>query len=75
MPKERVIFTLDNYSVPLAEKVRLALGSKGYFLIALGGGITGDVQTNDTHQRHRTEESALMISKLNADRDKVVAFA
>ena len=47
-PQERCIFTLDDYSAHLSPEVEAALNRKGYFFIAIGGGITGDVQVNDT---------------------------
>ena len=33
-------------------KVRKALLAKGYILDIIGGGITGDVQCNETHVHH-----------------------
>ena len=35
------IYTLDDYSVDLCPEVKAALYKKGYFLIVMGGGITG----------------------------------
>ena len=49
-PEKRRIFTLDNYSAHLVREVEEAFFKKGYFLIIIGGGITGtgDIQVNDT---------------------------
>ena len=47
---------------------------KGYFLIIIGGGITGDIQVNDTsyHRQskelHRKHEIELMLEKLQKDK-------
>ena len=46
------IYVLDDYSVHLMPKVRQALFKKGYVLVVIGGGITGDVQINDTDCHH-----------------------
>ena len=43
------IYILDDYSVHIADEVRNVLLAKGYILVVIGGGITGDVQCNDTH--------------------------
>ena len=48
-PEKRRIFTLDNYSAHLVRELEEAFFKKGYFLIIIiGGGITGDIQVNDT---------------------------
>ena len=43
------IYILDDYSVHITDEVRNALLAKGYILVVIGGGITGDVQCIDTH--------------------------
>ena len=43
------IYVLDNYSVHCTEDIKNALFAKGYVPIIMGGGITGDMQINDTH--------------------------
>ena len=43
------IYVLDNYSVHCTEDIKNALFAKGYGPIIMGGGITGDMQINDTH--------------------------
>ena len=66
----RVPFTLDNYSVHCLPEVEQALYDKGYFLILIGGGITGDVQVNDTRyhnpskKKYRQIEQEAMLEKL-----------
>ena len=39
------IYELDDYFVYLMLEVREALFKKGYVLVIIGGGITGDTQT------------------------------
>ena len=64
------IYVLDNYSVHLMPKVRQELFKKGYVLVVISGGITGDVQINDTNCCHhlknlyRDLEMKLMIEQL-----------
>ena len=64
------ILMLDNYSVHLSKSVRTLLIHKGYIPVYIGGGITGDIQVNDTHFHHplkaayREKEQQLMLEKL-----------
>ena len=51
-PGNRKIFTLDDYSAHLHPEVKKALKKKGYFLVILPEGITGDLQVNDTDVHH-----------------------
>ena len=44
--KGYALFILDNYSVHLMPSVKKALLNRGYVLIGIGGGITGDVQVS-----------------------------
>ena len=60
-PERRVIFTLDDYSAHLPPEIETALFKKGYFLIHIGGGITGDVQVNDT--THHKQSKAVYRKK------------
>ena len=46
-PEKRRVFTLDDYSAHLPKKVEDAFYKKGYFLIVIGGGITGDLLVNN----------------------------
>ena len=41
------IYVLDDYSVHLMLEGRQALFKKGYILVIIGGGITGDIQIID----------------------------
>ena len=43
VPQNRDVFTLDDYSAHLPPSVEKALFAKGYFLVVIGGGITGDI--------------------------------
>ena len=49
--KNYAIYVLDDYAVHLMDEVRKALYDRGYILVIIGGGITGDIQINDTHYR------------------------
>ena len=67
------IYVLDNYSVHCTEDIKNALFAKGYVPIIMGGGITGDMQINDTRLHcplksvYRERESLLMIEQLRTD--------
>jgi hypothetical protein len=71
------ILTLDDYSVHLHESVSRAALEKGYIPVIYGGGITGDLQVNDTHIHHllkslyRRKEAALLLSLLQICRNKI----
>ena len=43
------IYVLDDYAVHLMPEVKEAFLKRGYILVVIGGGITGDIQINDTH--------------------------
>ena len=68
------IYVLDNYAVHLMEDVKKALLKRGYILVLMGGGITGDIQINDTHlhaplkARYREQEMDLMLKKLRNEK-------
>lgn len=47
-PKNYVIYVLDYYSVHNMPAIKEALLSRGYIHVGIGGGITGDIQINDT---------------------------
>ena len=70
---------LDDYSVHLMPEVRQALLKKGYVLIIIGGGVTGDIQINDTSCHHflkknyREFEMELMLKKLTEEPGKIPA--
>ena len=68
---------LDDYSVHLMPEVRKALLDKGYVIVIIGGGITGDLQINDTHFHdpiktiYRDQEMGLMLQQLENNSTKV----
>ena len=74
---KRKIFTLDDYSALLDPAAKESLTKRGYFLVILPGGITGDLQVNDIDLHHplkaswRDKEAALMIEKLRENPDKI----
>ena len=76
-PPKRKIFTLDDYSAHLDPAIKEPLSKRGYFLVILPGGITEDLQVNDTDLHHplkasyREREAALMIKKLRENPDKI----
>ena len=65
------------HAAHLDKEVKDALYDQGYFLVILPGGITGDLQVNDTDLHHplksayREKESELMIKKLQDDPNKI----
>ena len=73
------IFAHDDYSVHLPPKIECAFFRKGYFLLHIGGGITGDVQVNDTtyHSEskaaYRKKEMQLMLDVVIEHPDKIPA--
>lgn len=76
-PGDRDVFTLDDYSAHLPLEVQSALHKKGYFLVNIGGGITGDVQLNDTDYHrplkmaYREKEMILMVERLKENPNKI----
>ena len=46
--KNYAIYVLDHYSVYLAPETNAALLKGGYIFVGIGGGITEDIQVNDT---------------------------
>ena len=77
--KDNAIYSLDNYSVHNMPDVKKALLKKGYVAVPIGGGITGDMQVNDTHlhnplkKTYREKEMQLMQQKLRSDPKKIPA--
>ena len=71
------IYVLDDYSVHLMPEIREALFKKGYILVIIGGGITGDIQINDTHCHahlkayYREEEMKLVLEQLQGNPNKI----
>ena len=76
-PGSREIFTLNDYSAHFPKEVEIKLHKKGYFLIVIGGGITGDIQTNNTDyhrplkSHYRENEMTLMVDQLKEDPNKI----
>ena len=64
------------YSAQLPKEVEDAFHKKGYFLIVIGGGITGDLQVNDTSYHcpvkttYMNLEMQLMLDLLRQDPQK-----
>jgi hypothetical protein len=64
---------LDDYSVHVMPEVTAAFLERGYILVIWGGGITGDIQVNDTHlhrelkRRYRLLEAELILSQMHAN--------
>ena len=76
-PQKRKIFTLDDYSAHLDPAVTESLSKRGYFLVILPGGITGNLQVNDTDLHHplktshREKKATLMTENLRKHPDKI----
>ena len=47
-PMNYAIYVLDDYSVHIMPEIKEALLKRGYVLVIIGGGVTGDIQINDT---------------------------
>ena len=77
--KDFAVYILDDYSVHVTEEVRHAMLARGYILVVIGGGITGDIQINDTHlhhplkQKYRARETTVMLEQLSENPDKIPA--
>ena len=75
--KRYTIYVSDGYSVHLMPEVRQALLKKGFALVVIEGGITGDIQINDTscHQNlkkhYREFEMNLMLEQLDNEPNKI----
>ena len=77
--KNNALYILDNFSVHCQSEVKQKLLQRGYIPVIMGGGITGDLQINDTHLHHqlkakyRYHESELMLQKLRSNPEKIPA--
>ena len=75
------IHTMDDFSAHLTDDVRDRLVSRGYIPVILGGGITPDVQINDTHLHHRLKseyrkaEAAILLSKATNNNARVPSLS
>ena len=47
-PKNYAIYVLDDYNVHIMPEIKKALLKRGYVPVITGGGVTGDIQGNDT---------------------------
>lgn len=69
--------TFNDCSAYLPQESEKAFHQKGYFLTAIGGGSTGDVQVNDTSYcrpvkpAYRNLEIQLMLDRLRMDPKRV----
>ena len=72
-PKNYAIYVLDDYSVHLMPEIKEAPLKRGYVPVIIGGGVTGDIQINDTDlnyplkAKYRELEQKLMLDQLRAD--------
>ena len=70
-------YALDDYSVHLMPEVKEVFLKRGYVPIIIGGGVTGDIQINDTDiyrplkEKYRALEQQLMIDQLKADPKRI----
>ena len=75
--KNMAVYVLDNYAVHLIPQIRKELFKRVYSLVYIGGGVTGDIQINDTDahrpfkREYREEEISLMYQRLEADKSKI----
>ena len=75
--KNNALYILDNFSVHCQSEVKQKLLQRGYIPVIMGGGITGDPQTNDTHLHHQLKakyqyhRSELMLQKLCSNPEKI----
>ena len=71
------LYVLDHYSVHLMPEDRQVQFKKGYVLVIVCGGITGDIQINDTSchrdlkKHYRDLEMKLMLEQLEKDLIKI----
>ena len=76
-PKNYAIYVLDDYSVHIVPEIKEALLKRGYVPVIIGGGVTGDIQINDTDlhsllkAKYRELEQLLMIDQLKANPKKI----
>ena len=79
MPLHRnyAIYVLDDYSVNLMPEIKEALLKRGYVPVIIGGGVTRDIQINDTglhcplKVKYRELEQNLMLDQLRVDPSKM----
>ena len=75
--KNCCMYGLDDYSVHLMPEVKDALLKKVYVYVGIGGGVTGDIQINDTdihtllEKKYCELEQEVMPTHLKADPKKI----
>lgn len=75
--KNYAIYVLDDYSVHIMPEIKEALLKRGYVPVIIGGGVTGDIQINDTDlhsklkAKYRELEQLLMIDQLKSNPKKI----
>ena len=75
--KNYCIYALDDYTVDIMHKMKEALLKRGYLYVGIGGGLTGDIQINDTDihaplkREYRKLEQELVINQLQSDPKKI----
>ena len=76
-PKNYANYVLDDYSVHIMPEIKEALPKRGYVPAIIGGGVTGDIQINDTNlhspikPKYWELEQLLMIYQLKANPKKI----
>ena len=74
-------YILDHCSLHVTEEVSQAMLARGYILVGIGGGITGDIQINDTHLYHplkqkyreRERETTVVLEQFSENPNKIAA--
>ena len=76
-PKNYAIYVLDDYSVHIMPEIKEALLKRGYVPVIIGGGVTGEIQINDTDlhsplkAKYRELEQLLMIDRLKSNSKQI----
>ena len=75
--KNYCIYALHDYSVHIMPEVKEALLKRGRVYVGIGGGVTADIQINDSdihdllkREYHKLEQE-LMINQLQSDPKKI----
>ena len=76
--KNYAIYLLDEYSVHIMFEIKEALLKRGYAPVIIGGGVTRDIQVNDTdihtplRTKYRELEQSLMTDQLRVNPKKMI---
>ena len=76
-PENYAIYVLDDYSVHIMPEIKEAFLKTGYVPVIIGGGVTGDIQINDTDlhsplkAKYRELEQLLITDQLKANPKKI----